>query len=515
MQNKLPKYSEWYKLHEEQKLFESMRTTSGGIGKAIKGFLSQVDSKTYSVSTSPGRIKVSGSKSDEEIVGDLKKYYKTKDPIEYTVIQRSERPQNIKSNKVYSDEYSTIEYKVPGTDSWKWLILARKNPLSGRTSIHFKEILVCLFSKKQNDFEPLTKENYYEQIAHIYERLSGNLEGMGIFTDNAEVQEVLNDLKELGTQEWNKGRQEAINNAKSCGKKIALAYPAWSINRNNIFKEVKSIGGRIAQRSGDKWCPMDIMLVNPKVKSTSQIMDKVNEALQATSETEKLGKINRLFEHTWGEGSEMLCGISLKEEASFHGKAKGALPKKGDVVKEYNITKEDKLLFKGRDDKAKLEEVNRKRKFVEEALKNRSTLFKASKGSDFGKPWNNVNGVFDKYAALKMTGWLLTDGEGKNIFLDLVEYGLSLGKNPAFFKLVGNKLGGNATLTAFPNGGGVSFVKDKDQIIVDDRNSSIRVLFKYSIDFQDKVWTVDLSCRTNSKTSKQVTLEIESFKQKK
>ena len=114
-----------------------------------------------------------------------------------------------------------------------------------------------------------------------------------------------------------------------------------------------------------------------------------------------------------------------------------------------------------------------------------------------------------------MTGWLLTDGEGKNIFLDLVEYGLSLGKNPAFFKLVGNKLGGNATLTAFPNGGGVSFVKDKDQIIVDDRNSSIRVLFKYIIDFQDKEWTVDLSCRTNSKTSKQVTLEIESFKQKK
>jgi hypothetical protein len=93
----------------------------------------------------------------------------------------------------------------------------------------------------------------------------------------------------------------------------------------------------------------------------------------------------------------------------------------------------------------------------------------------------------------------------------MAEYGLSLGKNPAFFKIMGNEKGGPATIDLYPNQAGVSFVSNKEPIVVTDRNTAKGIYFEYNIDFRDYIYYVKLHVRRNTKSSIQVTLEIDNF----
>ena len=510
MQNKLPKYSEWYKLHEG--LITEGRSTKGSMKrKGTNGIWAFVknDNKNYGAHSQDGRMFVLGNKGSEQVVLDLKKFFGDEN-MEHVIIDPGSKPINvIRPNIEYSDTYPTIEYKLSSDKDWKFVTLSSTKPDSTKVSTHFKEILVCVYSKKDNDFTPLTKENYHAQIEKLLDRMNGDLEGRGIYVGKHSLAAEIGFLENALDKSWNKGIQESINNAKSSGRVIAEAYNNYSVHRAKLFSEVKRAGGYAAERVSDKWCPMDIMLVKPSALKSLDFL--ISDAVASRSPVERLGKINRLFEYKWGGKKKPIVGISLKEQQARHGKAKGALPKAGDIVKEYNVDTKDEELFKT-DINAGLKDLNMRRGYLAEMLREKSNMFKPGKNDQSSTTWTNKKDAFDKFAAIKMAAWLTSQADlGSNIFLEMAEYGLSLGKNPAFFKIMGNKKGGGATIELYPNLAGVSFVSDKEPILVTDRNSAKGIYFEYNIDFRDAVYYVKLHVRRNTKASIQVTLEIDKF----
>jgi hypothetical protein len=166
MANSLPKYSDWYKLYEQQKLFEggsnrvdSMSNfgptpffvhTKGGEknvpSKDLQEFLSMFKGR-YGKMTERGRVSNLDGSSIEDLKNDLKKFYNPAKITEFETIPIGAVGKNL-AYGTYSSKYPTIEYKVDGR--WYHVILA-----GGKQSG---------FTPKAEDFEQGIAYAYNTQI---------------------------------------------------------------------------------------------------------------------------------------------------------------------------------------------------------------------------------------------------------------------------------------------------------------------------------------------------------------
>jgi hypothetical protein len=111
--------------------------------------------------------------------------------------------------------------------------------------------------------------------------------------------------------------------------------------------------------------------------------------------------------------------------------------------------------------------------------------------------------------------------KGKNVFTEIVQYGLSLEKNPTFFKLKGN-IEGNPqkvedNIEKFPSTGGVQLYNPKDgdfdgKIKIEDSNKSMGIKIEYFLEFEGIIYLAVIKIRPNqSDKVSQVTVEIEKW----
>ena len=504
----LPKYSEWHKLWEAYQISEGLRdlpkTTSGGMNK--KDMLAFCDKFPYDhIGTKDpnGHFHNPKGRSTAEIIQDLSDFYET-EITDFVEISPGSSSVNIKPGSYLSSKHIAIEFSVDG--KWQFIIPRNPNPGSKQTSTHFKEILACYFVKTKNH-DIVTKENWSERIDFIINELKSNISGL--FVDPTQLQAELSFL-DNNSEDYNVGIRDAINNALSAGASIASKYSNWNVHRDNFFDEVKSAGSSASGLHPDKWCPMDIMLVRPG--SNGEIKKAINASMSASETIEKLGLINNIFEKDWGAQKLPIVGISLKEQKAQGGKAKGALPQSGTEIDQYNITNQEVGQWK-KDPSVTVQMVDQYRQEIHKLVSSSKDLFSSDKRNGKFELWADRKDAeskkaLDKYGASKMALYLMNKAKSENIFLRLVQYGMSLGSNPAFFKVIGDKKGGNAYIDNFPPEGGVNFYEPREPIEVYEVSSYAGIDFSYKVVFKGDVYQVVCACRANSKSSVQVTLEL-------
>jgi len=503
----LPNYSEWHKLWESYQISEGAqdlpKTTGGSMNK--KDMLAFCDKFPYDhigTKDPSGHFHNSNGRSTTEIINDLSDFYET-EITDFVEISPSSSSVNIKPGFYLSSKHMAIEFNAD--DEWQFIIPRNLTPGSKQTSTHFKEILACYFVKTKNR-DIVTKENWSERVNFIINELKGNMPGL--FVDPTQLQAEIGFL-DNNSEDYNSGIRDAINNAISAGASIATKYSNWNVHRDNFFDEVKSTGASASGIHSDKWCPMDIMLVRPG--SDAKIKKAINSSMAASEPIEKLGLINNIFEKDWGAKKFPVIGISLKEQNAQGGKAKGVLPKKGTEVDQYNISKQEEAQWK-KNPSVTVKMVDQYRKEIHK-LAGSSNLFVTDKRNGKFELWANRKDAeskkgLNKYGASKMALYLMNKAKSENIFLQLVQYGMSLGSNPAFFKVIGDKKGGKAYIDNYPPEGGVNFYEPREPIGVYEVASYAGIDFSYKIVFKGDLYQVVCACRANSKSSVQVTLEL-------
>lgn len=483
----------------------------------IKQFIASYSSK-YSSASAKDRVNNITKVSVEEFTEDINTFieshseYTLTGPV--TTIEPGEKPNiaglpsSVTKRGAYSGKFTTIEFEV--NDDEIYMILAGGSQDSAKTSTDFKESFVNYYFKNKG-YGRIDKENYIEKIAEILKNLKSNgIEGTS--------KKVLDDnIKTLASSEetFSPGIVKSLNNAMSIGEYLANSkYSKWNIERDKIFDKVKSAGAKVSGLYSDKWNPSDIFLVKPGTESS--INTETAKALAEPNEELALGYINGIFVNTWGDTSNQILGISLKEQNAQAGKAKSFLKsmkrREGTELDSYNLTKKEDSLKIAQYYK----EIGNFRNKIASQVKKHSDYFTYTVDKDaFQK--NNKAKVYDytraKYAALKMMYYLLENTTAeKNIFISIASFGLSLGKNPTFFKLIGASKGAIHEPEAFPAQSGVEIIDDNKLINIIDKNTAKGLNIDYKVKFKDEVYQVVLMIRTNTSGISTVTLEINKFK---
>ena len=145
----------------------------------------------------------------------------------------------------------------------------------------------------------------------------------------------------------------------------------------------------------------------------------------------------------------------------------------------------------------------------------------------FGEGIEDRANYLGKYGSLKMLLFFLEEAKiNKNVFEELASYGLSLGVNPTFFKLVGNKDGDpkkvGSHLETFEREGGVELYHSPgqgydDKIWIIDNNKASNVKIIYWVLFASWIYVVHIYIRTNKPKTQiaQVVVEIDKFEKYK
>jgi len=470
--------------------------------------------KNYDTHSTPGRIKVKNKTSFDSFVKDIKNYIKKSKDYEVTgpfiIVEPKGTPNIIGLSRKYKDDYSskypTLEFEVNGDQ----MFITYTNILesSKGTSTNLKESLVNYFFKN-NQWSKVTKANYDDELNLILNNIKKNgIEGI----DKKTILSIQKEL-EYSLEEYKVNLVKSINNAKSIGKYLAESnYKDWKMDRDVIFNKIKKVGSQVSKLYADKWNPSDIILYKPQ--SESHINQTLKEAQKEANQELSLGHINGLFVNQFDDTSNYVLGISLKEQKSQAGKAKSYLKsiqiKEGSELKHYNLTPEEDDLNIG-EYYSKIEDYRKK---IDKIIKKYNNLFKYQVDSKFtsSSKSKNIDFTRAKYAALKMLYFLLEQNSIKdNIFVNLASYGLSLGKNPTFFKIKGNNNVETPSLTEFPAQSGVEIVDNNSQILLIDKNTYNGINVDYHVKFKDTIYKVRIMIRINGQGSI-VTVEINEFK---
>jgi ankyrin repeat protein len=423
-----------------------------------------------------------------------------------------------------SDKYPTLcftlddkQYKV------KFSGALSGEKLSGTSTI-FKEGMVVYFFNTKETYSAFSKRSqekengYFELIEKIQEDIEQNkIEGL----EESDITKILDSLKGESNV-FNLDFLNSIFTAMSIGNKLKEQFPDFEICRDKFFSEIKSeAASNLGFKStfSDKWNPMDILLIKSGKKQ--ELLDIWEEAKEEENHELKLGKYNSVFLDELNSKNEksIALAISLKEERARGGKGKSYLDSIETLREKYNLTKEEiswskaKLL-------SKIVEIRRE---IEPLLEENeiSDIFKYAV-EDPITGFNKSLSVRSKYGCMKMLKYLLEKTTLKNnVFVDLAAYSLSLGKNPTFFKYVGNKDGdiSKVKITKFEEKGGVllydikaNVVDDYDgKIMIRDSNSNAGIEINYYIVVASIVYAIKLIIRTAGST--QVFIEIEKIKE--
>ena len=490
---------------------------------AIKTELLNKFPEKYSGHSSAERVKNSGEVEIEEFQKDIED---VSNDLELDIKKTEVVPPGRFNPKASSDTYDTVYIEFADEERDPTGMVLTRLEGRGKTSTEFKEGIVCFFFNSQKEYEPIKKgvKDTEAQYYQLMEAIINEIESKGIKgISNPSQDEILKFLKNKSAK-YDLNVLNSILNGMSIGNWLRNSqFSNWSIKRDAFFDNVKKTCAKELNMQPDKWNPMDIMLVKPG--KDSEIWNRIEEAREEENRDLKLGKINSIFiDKLDSENEENLAiSISLKEAEAQSGKAKSYLENiefPEDI--EYNITSEEKSWF-GNNQKIK-REIEKVRKSIKTLLTSEDLLnyfdYKLGKGGIKGFDGRNFLG---KYGSLKMLQFLLKHTTPKeNIFIDLASYGLSLGSNPAFFKIAGNIEGDKNkvenNIQIFPVKGGVSLYDKigdnydgKIWIIDNNQNSGVNVI--YWVVFSSMVYIVRVEIRAN-KTNRnaQVVIEIKDFK---
>jgi hypothetical protein len=501
-------------------LLEDVR--KGSESKTVRDELIKKFPKKYMTHSAGNRVKNSGkvsssefSKDIEEVLGDL--------DLEFSKIEIIP-PGRGNNSKSQSDSYDTVHIEL--TDSARkefGLILAS---LSGgtKTSTIFKEGMVCFFASSQNQYEPFKKEsiekisNYFQLMEKIY----NEIDQVGIIgLEKKDIKEIKEFLKNKSA-DYDLNTLNSIFNAMSIGNWIRNSeFRDWEIHRDKLFSDIKKSGGKITKIPEDKWNPMDIILIRQEkediVKST------ISEVNSEKNRDKALSKLNRLFANNLDnkDPNTYCLAVSLKEAESQHGRAKSYIDSLDVSDKTHYNLSDDEKSWRGKD-----------QKILDEIIKLREDIQKNADLEVFdyrigGKDISQFTGAnpLAKYGALKMTKFFIDyTRDNSDIFANLASYGLSLGVNPTFFKLVGSIDGdykkvkdekfeaeGGVVLYDLPD---ISYDK-KIWIIDNPGNSGIQLV--YWVMFAGWIYYVQIQIRSSKGPNQitQVDVEIEKFKKLK
>ena len=275
---------------------------------------------------------------------------------------------------------------------------------------------------------------------------------------------------------------------------------------------------------------MDIMLIRPG--SESEIKLKIKEALSEENEDLKLGKINSLFVNTLESNDDepVILAISLKMDPAQAGKATSYL----NTELPNNIELTQKQIESGLDSKlddyrmSNEENAWPKETLLKEIVNQREEIIDKISGKldEFNYVVDDINGFNEsknlksEYGALKLFNHVLKRAEmDTNIFTNIVQYGLSLTKNPTFFKFVGSSKGSvedvNKHIEIYPPSEGLELIDKRTgepggKIFVRDDNNFAGLEVIYDLKFVGKIYEAKLSIRTNQgdKAKIQVIVEI-------
>lgn len=457
------------------------------------------------------------------------------DELGYEVLQTQIVPPGTSDPRAKSDSFETVHVKLKDPQQNDFgLVLT---PLSGnrKTSTDFKEGMVCFFFDSEKEYEPFSKrgENVEEVYAPLLEEIISDIETNGISgVEPKAVKEIVDFLKnEL--LEYNSGTLDSIFNAMSIGN-FLRNHPnlkKWTIHRDSIFTDLKKMGKKITGYPEDKWCPMDVVLV--KNGKEGKVQKTLSEIPNEGSKESQLGKLNGMFIDKLDSKNpeSILAAISLKEQEARAGHAKSyvdnlEVPK--DI--EYNLTDEEKDWI-GDNEKIKGEITKLRRKIksiIDKDLPN--TFDYKTKPSNFGKFAEGIEdraNYLGKYGSLKMLLFFLEEAKrNKNVFEELASYGLSLGVNPTFYKLIGNKEGDPSKvedhIEEFERSGGVEIYHSPgkgydNKIWIIDNNKASNVKLIYWVLFASWIYVVHIYIRTNQPKTKvsQVVVEIDKFEKYK
>lgn len=511
-------------------LFEEIRR--GSEPRAIQTELLKKFSDRYKSHSDTRRVKNAGNVSMEQFRKDVEDVAAD---LEIDLVTTEIIPPGRSNPKAESDTYQTLYIKLKDHDRKDFgMILAN---LSGRlkTSTDFKEGMVCFFFNSEKEYEPFNKrgKNTEEVYIPLIEEMIVDIEKNGIDgVENKTKGEILDFLKN-NLDDYDSGVLDSIFNAMSIGNYLRN-HPNignWTILRDQLFSDIKKAGKAISGYPEDKWCPMDIMLV--KTGNESEIRNKINEAKSEKNEELKLGTLNGMFldDLDSKNPASIIAGLSLKEQKARAGNAKSYVDSL-DVPTDlkYNLSPEEKDWF-GDNEKIK-DEITKMRRKIRKIIKTELPDMFEHKAKDqnidkFGEGIEDRANYLAKYGSLKMLLFFLEEAkDNKNIFIELASYGLSLGVNPTFFKVLGNKEGDPSKvkdhIEIFERDGGVELFHSPghdydDKIWIIDNNKASNVKLIYWVVFASWVYVVHIYIRTNQPKSKiaQVIVEIDKFEKYK
>jgi len=503
-------------------IFEAAR--KGGEAKTVRDALIKKFPKKYMTHSSSSRIKNAGNVSSEEFRKDIEEVLNDLE-LEFNNIEIIQPGRNL-SPKAQSDSFDTIHVSLKDSTKKDFgIILAA---LSGRTktSTLFKEGMVCFFFSAEDSYEPFNKRisDSTEEYISLIERIIADIKKNGIKglekKDSKEIQEFLkNKLSEYDANILN-----SIFNAMSIGNWLKNSrFADYEMHRDKIFTDIKKAGAKITKIPEDKWCPMDIMLIERE--GESEVRNAINEVNSESNKDTALANLNRLFINNIDKDpkdDKAIClAVSLKEASSQHGRAKSYIDSLDVSDKtHYNLSNEEKSW---REDPEKiLKEIIQQREDIQNIMDTKVFDYKMG-----GKDTTKFDGAnpLGKYGSLKMAKFFVEYAkEEPEVFANLASYGLSLGVNPTFFKLTGSIDGeeSNIKTEKFEAEGGVVLYDlpdisyDKKIWIIDNpKNSGIQLL--YWVMFSGWVYYVQIQIRSSKGPNQvtQVDVEIEEFKKLK
>jgi len=448
----------------------------------------------------------------------------------YEVLQTQIIPPGRENPKALSDTYSTVHVKLKDPSQNDFGLILTPVSGKGKTSTDFKEGMVCFFFDSTEEYEPFNKDETAEEAyIPLLEKIIKEIEKDGISgLDPKATKENLEFLKN-SLVDYDPGVLDSVYNAMSIGNYLKN-HPDigdWSIHRDKLFNDIKKAGKDASGYPEDKWCPMDVILV--KRGREPEISNIIKEAKNEKSKELQLGKINGLFldDLDSKNPASLIAAISLKEQKARAGNAKSYV----DSIEtpegvEYNLTDEEKEWF-GDNPKIKDEITKIRKKIKQEIAKDSDNIFvhktKDQNIGKFGEGIEDKANYLGKYGSLKMLLFFIEEAvKNENVFIELASYGLSLGVNPTFFKLIGNNEGDpdkvEDHLEKFRREGGVELYhapgsEYDDKIWIIDNNKASNVKLIYWVVFDSWVYVVSIYIRSNQPKSKiaQVIVEIEKF----
>jgi len=338
------------------------------------------------------------------------------------------------------------------------------------TNTNVKEGLVVLLYNSSID-KPFTKENFQENFNKLKQ---ASFEGISNIKKNLKLYLDIYD-ENIEAASNSKAAINNLNDPLSSALTIKKAYPDKKLIRDGIFNTLRNIGSQVNDIEADKWNPGDVYLQisEPEVPSIEEVQKDYS-------------KLNGLFVNDWGSTDAPLVSISLKQERSQLGKAKGFLKKfkPSDIEgtqKEYNLTdKEIEFTPEQYDNGINVIKGKFKTRFPDDE--------KSLIQYKFDKNPSQPNQLRAKYGAYKALDYLLdnfsqeSDTSPVSALTQLAAYGMSVsGVNPTFFKITGKSTGEPSNPTTFP-ASATSRLTPGTKIVIEDRATNGEIGISISVD---------------------------------